>query len=185
MTRKVDIVSLAFIRIGQPPVNDLDSGGDYVASASKIYDTQYENALTDYDWGFARTVAQLTRLTASPPSATAWANAFQLPADCLTPRGVIPYSDYEVMSGRIYSNQNDLWLEYLYKPIEANLPSYFIDYLVIKLCADFCVLVTGKQSLQQQFLNMIPIAFNQASYKDSRAHPQHMIKDSPFTQVRN
>lgn len=184
MTRKVDIVSLSFIQIGEPPVNDLETGGQYIASASKIYDLKYPSALTSRWWGFSKNIQQLTRLVDVPATVTGWSYAYQLPADCLLPRRIYPRSSYEIMGDKIFSNETELWLGYSYKPIEAKLPSYFIDYLVAELCASFCVLVTGKQSLQKMYQDMIPHQFSVAAFKDSVAYPQQEIEDRPFIDVR-
>lgn len=184
MTRKVDIVSLAFIQIGEPPVNDLETGGQYIASASKLYDLKYPATLTSRAWGFAKNIQQLTRLADTPLTVTGWSYAYQLPADCLLPRRIYPRSDYEIMSDKIFSNEKELWLQYSYKPIEAKLPAYFIDYLVTELCANFCVLVTGKQSLQKMYQDMVHEKFSVAAFRDSVAYPQQEIQDKPFVDVR-
>ena len=45
MSFKVEVISLAFIELGEPPINDIDTGNPIHSAASQVYETILANEL--------------------------------------------------------------------------------------------------------------------------------------------
>ncbi|MEE9458267.1 MAG: hypothetical protein V3V84_00725 [Candidatus Bathyarchaeia archaeon] len=179
---KIQIISLAFTEIGKDPINDISEAGKAGAAIDLHYDLLLTNLLTGYPWRFSTTQVQLVKLTAEPLKE--WQYAYQLPADYLAAIDVIPHSDYKIFEKYIYSNLDELFLEYRFKPETPNLPGYFVELFKFELAKPLARFATVKREIKADIDKEWLRARNEAISIDQMSYPNRIIKDSKVIDSR-
>jgi hypothetical protein len=182
MATKISMCSNALLLIGHGTISSFTEGGAGALVASNLYDSSYENLLTLHRWRFASGKVSLSRLTATPLNE--WDYAFQLPANYMLINRVIPQSDYEIFEDKIYSNQQTLDLDYVYKPAESELPAYFVKLVEYYLASQFSVPVTDNSTKGQLYDGMYQNQLRQAKFADASSRPPDAIASTPLWAAR-
>lgn len=181
MVSKVTIISEAYNYLGQPSVNDLDTGNPRDAAVSGIYDTLYPSLLSTRNWSFALTHQKLAKIT-GPLDLVQWNSGYQLPTDpkWLRTYRTDPLTDFHMYGSVIYTNASALSIDYVFQPLEVNLPSYFVTLFTYSLTAKIAMLVTQMPSLVELWQREAGIAFSIATSIDSQNQPNRVISDLPY-----
>lgn len=146
MASKVEIISDAFINLGSQPVSSPQTDNPIYTAASDIYDRLLPAVLTLHTWRFAMKNFELTKLT-EPSPFERWQSVFEIPADTLLPYSTDPLSNYEIFGRKLYTNENEIKLEYIFQPSEADFPVYFTDAMILSLTARISMTVTQLSTL--------------------------------------
>lgn len=179
---RIQIESLAFTEIGKSPINDISEGGKAGAAIDLQYDLLLNKLLAGYDWRFNVGQVQLSQLTATPLKN--WTAAYQLPANYLAAIDVIPHSPYQIFEKKIYSNLDELFLEYRFKPETAELPDYFVDLFKFELAKPLARFATVKQEILTNIKEEWRISRSDAISIDRMSHPNRIITDSRVIDAR-
>jgi len=185
MSSKIDIASNALLLIGDEPINSFDEPGAGATAAANLYPDSYGMALSEHPWSFATKYQKLNRLAAVPDPLINFKFGYQLPTDLIRLWQIAPHSNYEIVDGVLYSNQNELLARYTYKPSETVLPPHFTKSLEFLLASQFSISVTESTTKHELFERKYLKAIAQARTIDSQSHPQTPIVDRPFVDVRN
>lgn len=178
----VEICSNALLLIGHNAISSFTEGGAGAQVASNLYDQTLESLLSYHPWRFAVGQVALARLVDVPVNT--WSYAFQLPTDFLRAIKVYPHGDYEIFEDMIYSNNDALDLDYLFRPEESRFPAYFTEALTYYLASKFSIPVTSNRALAETYNAKYMEALGQAMAADSQGRVPTAIVDSPFTDVR-
>jgi hypothetical protein len=181
---KLSLINNALILIGDVPLTSLTSGTRAQVVATSLYDNIIENELSKHRWGFARSIAELSKDVAAPVG-NEWQTSYTLPADMLALIKIDPSVPYQIINSNVYCNYSGtLFCDYIRKPSEVAWPAYFAKMIEYALAMDFAPSIRDSASsmeiLAQQYLN----ASRMARYTDSQQHPQVAIQDRPFINVR-
>jgi len=185
MASDIELASNALLLIGDNPISSFTEPGAGATAAANLYEDTYRGLLSLHPWTFALKEQKLNKLSQTPDSLTNFTSAYQLPTDHIRTWAMLPHSDYVVVGDKIYSNQNELLLRYVYKVAETSLPPHFTKALEYLLASDFAQLVTESTSKSEYFKRLFKDQLGSAMSIDSSGHPQMPIIDSPFTDVRN
>ena len=79
---KLSLINNALILIGDVPLTSLTSGTRAQVVATSLYDNIIESELSKHRWGFARSIAELSKDVAAPVG-DEWQTSYTLPADML------------------------------------------------------------------------------------------------------
>ena len=184
MASAVDICSSALVLIGTNPISSFTEPGGGAKVSSPLYESTLRRYLSDYYWGFATKKQTLNRLSQEPLNDYKY--AYQTPTDMLAIITVRPLrTQYAVVGEFIYSDQPDLDIDYLFRPVDEDMPAYFTKALEYKLASDFALAVTNNQGLSQTYEAKAQNEFAHARSIDARNAPPIPIVSSPFTDVRN
>jgi len=183
MATDIEICSNALIMVGHGPIASFTDGGAGANTATALYATTYESVLSQHRWRFASAKMALSKLTATPQNE--WSNAFQLPANYITTTKVYPVTDYEIFEDKLYSNADSIDIDYIFKPDESKLPSYFQRLLEFNLASIFAIPVTDNSTKAEEYRKMAEDQLKRARFTDSQARPTDAIVDSPFIETRN
>lgn len=181
-TSQLDIVSAALVLIGDKPLSDLTGPEVSATVANNIYESTYRAMLTQHRWRFAVGKKTLSRLVEAPLNH--WSNAYQIPADFLMAVGVRPNTDYEIFEDKIYSNQSDLALDYIYRVDESALPAYYVKALEYELAAQFSLSITDNRTYYELMRGEAVNHWRKARFADSAQRPNRAIESSPFITAR-
>lgn len=180
MASKIDVLSNALRKLGHASVSALDEDEPTIM-ASDAYEVIYPSLLVRHRWRFASKKAQLAKLTSSPINE--WANAFQIPTDCLQTIGTYPRAAYEIYGDKIYTNQGSLELDYIYAVNIGDVPAYFQRALEYAVAADVAEGMTSNTSLVQAMNDRAEHELMIAMGVDSQARPNVAIRSNPFLEA--
>lgn len=180
---EVDIISRALVLLGERPVSDItDDARDSIAKAVAMIDALYQEELSAHRWRFAAAKAQLSQVNAQPLNE--WRYVHQLPSDAVHVWRVYPATDYEIYGDRIYSNKQDIEVDYTFRPPYNKLPDYFTLLLTYRLAANLARTISGSNTKVQEWTQFYEVQYSRATFADSSRRPNRFIEDSPFTDVR-
>lgn len=182
MATAISMCSNALLLIGHSTISSFTDPGAGPQVASNLYDTTYENLLSQHRWRFAMAKRDLARLTSSPLNE--WQYAFALPSDYLTNVRVYPDVDFEIYENKLYANHKEVSLDYVFKPSEARLPPYFVKLMEFHLAAQFAIPVTDNTAKAEEYRRMYEDQLRRSKYIDSQARPSDGFVDAPFIEVR-
>lgn len=182
MSSDIDIASNALQMIGAEPISSFDDPGAGAAVAKALYEPLLRALLTRTYWRFAIKKQSLNKLSQTPLNEYKY--AYQIPTDCLKVEKVYVRSFYKVFRDLIYSNVDNLDIDYVYRVDTPALPSYFELAFTYHLAAEFSLSVTDDVNKNQLYSQKFFEALGAAYTADSQQNPQTPIQDNPFTDVR-
>lgn len=134
MLTKIDLCSMALLKIGEQPIQSLMDDTASATLCRTLFDTITDTLLAAYPWRFACREYTLTRNTDGN---------FLIPADVLR----VLRCNGDIIGNRIVSGSDNVSILAITRiPTEA-FPSYFISALVTKLAMEFCIPLTGDQTV--------------------------------------
>ncbi|MAN64441.1 MAG: hypothetical protein CMI60_21120 [Parvibaculum sp.] len=182
MATSISMCSNALLMIGHGTISSFTEGGSGAEVASNLYDSTFEALLTTHRWRFASAKSQLGQLTDTPLNDFDY--AYSLPSGYLFAIKAYPDVFYEIYENNVYTNSSSIALDYIFKPDESRLPSYFVKTLEYDLASQFAIPVTGNRSLAEIYTIKFENQLKRSKYVDSQSRPQVGILDAPFIEVR-
>ena len=180
---KIGLISKALVLLGEKPLESLNDRRYGATVGNNLFELIYEDELTSNRWRFAMKKGALSQLVAEPLNE--WQYAYQLPSDMLLPITTYPSSNYEIYADRIYTNNNEVELDYLFKPEISAIPAYFALLMAYALARDMVKPITESDNGVDIWRGKYNFQRNRAMFADAQGRPNKPITDSPFTQVRN
>lgn len=180
---KIGLISKALILLGELPLDSLSDDRYGATVGATLFELFLENEVQSGAWRFCEKKRAMSRLVDEPLNEFQY--VFQLPTDCLLPRGVWPRgTHYEIYGTHVYSDATVLDLDYLFKPEPSQLPAYFALLMVYKLASDMAKPITESDAHEKKWTK----AYNQqrsiALFADSQGRPGRPILDSPYVDSR-
>ena len=182
MATSIEICSNALNLIGHGSIASFTDGGAGANIADALYETTYEDLLSQHRWRFASAKVTLAQLTATPVNT--WDYAYQLPADYIIATTVYPNMDYEIYEDKLHTNSQTVDLDYVYKAPEAEMPAYFQRILEYLLASVFAIAITDNSNKAEEYRRMFDYNLRRARFTDSQSRPTKAIVDSPFIEAR-
>lgn len=179
---KIRLISDALVLLGEKPTDSLSVDRYGVTVGASLFERIYENELQSNRWRFAMKKRALSRLVDEPLNE--WQYAYQLPSDCLLPIGTYPSSQYEIYGDRIYSNNDEVELDYMFKPEITALPAYFTLLLTFSLAKNMIKAITESDAGVQIMTSKYNSQRNTALFADAQGRPNKPIRHNPFVQSR-
>lgn len=143
MPSPTEIANMAFAKIGQAPIDDIDDTSDNVARDAKlVYEDIVREVLRSHPWNCLKTRAVLAVNTAAP--SFGWSYSYTLPSQCLRVCTVNGYSttssyvqDYfEIESRDILTDADECKITYIqYSADTTKYDPLLIQAIVLKLGA--------------------------------------------------
>jgi hypothetical protein len=181
---KLAIINLAFNKLNKSSVNDLVNSGVFASSASNGFDLLYPSCISSKSWRFA-TKIQLLDVLPTPPPIAWWRYQLQMPSDYLAAVRTYPTIDFQIYQGNImYTNTQEVSLEYRFLPDPTRLPAYFVHYFAIIIAAWYADTVASDEKLSAKLLAEAQDQLGEALFTDSQSHPIHAMGLNPLTQAR-
>lgn len=179
---KIGLISKALVLCGETPLSSLTDERYGAQVGSNLFELIYETELQSNRWRFACAKKALSRLNATPLNEYQY--AFQLPTDMLLPIGVYPKTPYEIYADRLYTDNQSIDFEYMFKPEVGRIPAYFAVLLVYALAKDMVKPLTESDNAVGLLTAKYLAQRNRALYADAQGRPNRPMLDSPFTDVR-
>lgn len=184
--------NLALGELRAPAIADIDEDSPEARECKRFYQQCLNTLLERHDWSYATRVASLASLAINP-RVTEWGYAFALPADCATPRRLVPAGyygrfiwewpdDYRtrwrepfvIEAGVLYSNAAAAVLEYGTSDLaETVMPALFIDALSFHIAARLAVPLRDDRRMKSELLQQAEIVTQRAVADDRNRQAQH------------
>lgn len=182
----VGLCSRALVKIGASAIADFDDGTAEAAVAAALYDTARDALLSAHVWNFAVRLARLPRLADAPVAD--YAHAFQLPADHLravsagTGRG--RGLNYQIRERALCADATDVTLTYVARVGEADFPAFFVQALLARLAAEFCLPLTENASRADVLQKLAESEFRRARMIDGQQDQPAGFEDFTLIEAR-
>jgi hypothetical protein len=197
---KLSISSDALIMLGAAPLSSFSDGTDEAQVADRLYDDVRDTLIMQYPYSWTIKKTKLSRLADAPVNE--WKYKYALPGDILgNPKALFinggsggrPARDFEIYSGGLYTNYEQVWIDYQFLPEPAIFPQYFTRLLKTALAAEFAEPITDQitkaddchnRAYGAQTDNMRGGLVRVAINIDGADRPPQMIEEFALTDVR-
>lgn len=177
-----NIIQKALFQLG------IEQDENVLEKVNIIYTSTLQKALSCYRWNFATYTEELK--DRQEEINNKYKYSYILPKDFLILIDIFAdkqenclIREYD-LKDKLYTNNKNIYLKYIKKLEENNLPSYFTDYLEILLACELCYNLTGDVELLQICEAKKQEKFNIAKNIDSRQKQAYTFKNNPFISVR-
>lgn len=197
---KLSICSDALVMLGASPLSSFSDSTDEATIADRLYDDVRDTLIMQYPYSWTIKKVKLSRLASAPINE--WKYKYALPGDILgNPKAVFitssvggrPVRDFEIYSGGLYTDFEEIWVDYQFLPEPAIFPPYFVHLLRTALAAEFAEPITDQITKADYFYNraygspsenmrggLVRVAIN----IDGADRPPQTIQEFPLTDVR-
>ena len=154
MQTKVDLCSMALLKLGERPIQSL--ADDSVASqmARTLFDPVMDALIASHPWRFAMRTYELTETIDGD---------FVIPADVLR----IINAPGKISGTRIIAPNDKISVTALVRVAPESYPAYFVSLAVTKLAMEFCVPMTGDQAVFRMLAALYETEYTSAKFIDS------------------
>lgn len=198
----VTICSHALMLLGENTISSFTDGTIQANVCSELYPNIRDMVLTMYPWSFTIVKVDLARSSTAPINE--WSFAYPMPSDSLSmiPRAVFNSSavgaqpitaGWEVYGSEIFTDQNAITIDYQKRPLEAEMPSYFVQLLKYAIAMHIAEPVTDQLQKAQHWERIAygyPAEggrggyFRQAAATDGMGAGTSFIQDFPLIDSR-
>lgn len=154
MLTKVDLCSMALLKLGERPIQSL--ADDSVASqlARTLFDPIMDALIASHPWRFAIRTYELTETVD---------NDFVIPSDVLR----VIKAPGKISNGRIIAPGEKITITAMTRVSPESYPCYFVSLAATKLAMEFCVPMTGDQSVFRMLAALYETEYQSAKFIDS------------------
>lgn len=183
----IDISSRALLKVGARTISSFTDGTAEAEVAGSLYEICRDALLSAHPWNFATVQRTLAKL-GTPPVAD-YANAYQLPPDCIRAlsagqadrgRGLV----YRIAKRQLWTDADDVTLTYIFRPDEADFPPFFVMALVASLSAEFCIPLTDSTTRWEGLKKLAENELRRAKMIDSQEESTSALEDFTLIESR-
>ena len=182
---KVEIANYALAIMGVDPIMAFTDKTKVAQIINNVYEPTLKTVLSLHDWNFALKRVKLNTLATNQQS-DLWKYAYQETNDVLKIESLRDGNDnkinYEEFENVIYSNDNPVYLRYVYYAdgMETSFPPYFINVLVYRLLMNISLPLQGNPSLFQGYVALYEKALVEARGLDSIRGRKSVVNNSKW-----
>ena len=180
----IDIASRALILIGAEPITSFSSDTTEALVASNLYEDTVRTALCNTRWRFATNQFVMNRLSEKPTGR--FTAAYQIPSDNLMVHAVTVDDlilEYTLYGDKIFcdvSSTSEVVVDYTFRALEQNFPSYFTLAVQYALAASFAISIARDEQLAQLLDRKSMQLMQQAKTLDSQQQTTRKLTTSRF-----
>ncbi len=183
----IDLCSRALLKIGAYSIASFDEGTAEAEVAAGLYSTVRDTVLSAHPWNFATYQTTLPKL-ADPPLAD-FANAFQLPPDCIRvlsagTSGRGQGIRYKIKQRQLHADEDDVVLTYIARPDELDFPPFFDMALIAQLAVEFCIPLTDSTSRWEGLQKVADAELRRARLIDAQEETPPSVDDFTLLEGR-
>ncbi len=171
MTTKIDLCSMALLKLGEKPIQSLIDDSAAAQLSRTLFDTVIDSLLSMHPWRFACKAFELSRSADDD---------FIVPADIIR----VLKCDGEIIGNKIiYSGEKLSILAIVRTPVEA-FPSYFISLAATRLAMEFCIPLLADQTVFRMLVALYETELQSAKFIDSTTSCNTSIENFSLINAR-
>ena len=171
MLTKIDICSMALLKLGEQPIQSLSDDTAPSQLARTLFDTVSDTLIASYPWRFATDTIELSRC----PDGT-----FLIPPDALR----ILECPGKITGNKIIDSADVISITVLRRVAPEDMPTYFSSLLATKLAMEFCVPLIGDSNVFRMMVALYESEFQSAKFIDGTTASPQCIKDFSLINAR-
>ncbi len=171
MLTKIDLCSMALLKIGEKPIQSLTDDNASSQLARTLFDPVVNALLSLHPWRFATKELELVANTSGE---------FIIPADVLR----ILKSNGQVCGNKILSSAKKIKILAVCRVETECFPGYFISLAATKLALEFCVPLLGDQTIFRMLAALYETELQSAKFIDSATAPSSCIENFSLINTR-
>jgi hypothetical protein len=184
---RIDLCSRALLKVGAQTITSFDEGSAEAEVAASLYSTVRDAALCAHAWNFATYQTTLPKLAGAPVAD--FANAFQLPVDCIRvlsagTAGRGQGIRYKIKQRQLHTDADDVILTYISRPDELDFPPFFDMVLIAQLAAEFCIPLTDSTSRWESLQKLADAELRRAKLIDAQEETPPSVEDFTLLEGR-
>ena len=157
MLTKIDLCSMALLKLGEKPIQSFNDDTASAQVARTLFDTTMDSLLASHPWKFALKKFNLTKTS---------------DGDFLLPVEVLRVMDcdsllYQVGGDRINAPADKISITVIARTGAENYPSYFSNVAALQLAREFCMPLIGDQNLLRTIAALFESELRAAKFIDS------------------
>ncbi len=170
MLSKIDLCSMALLKLGESPIQSFTDDSATSQLARTLYDSVTDTLLSLHPWRFATQEISLMR------------NA---DGDFLIPSNVLRVlkTHGRIIGNRIISDASDITITALVRTSPDAFPGYFVSLVATRLAMEFCIPLTGNQSVFRMLAALFESELQTAKFIDSTTSASDALQD--FSLITN
>lgn len=154
MLTKIDLCSMALLKLGEEPIQSLTDDSATAQLARTLFDPVIDALIASHPWRFACKSFDLLRTLDGD---------FQVPAECIR----ILKCNGQIIGNKIIAHSDSISiLATVRVPVES-FPSYFVSLAATKLAMEFCIPLTGDQNVFRMLAALYETELQSAKFVDS------------------
>ena len=173
--------------LGATSIAAFDEGTAESEVAANLYPSLRDAILSSHPWNFATRQVWLARLEEGPVADHP--SAFQLPNDALRAisaghhargRGI----PYRILGRTLHCDASGIVLTYVARVAEETFPAFFVQALITRLAAEFCLPLTESTSRAEALHRLAEIELRRARTADAQEEAPKALEDFTLIEVR-
>jgi hypothetical protein len=171
MLTKIDLCSMALLKLGEAPIQSMTEDSAAANVARHLYDSTVDSLLASHPWRFAQEQYKLLKTSDGD---------FIIPSSVLR----ILKCDGEIIRNTIKYSGNVASVLAISKTNSENFPAYFASLAATKLAVEFCVPLTGDQNMFRTLAALYDSELRAARFIDSTMSASADISDFSLISAR-
>ncbi|MFQ6696072.1 MAG: hypothetical protein ACLRFP_03135 [Alphaproteobacteria bacterium] len=164
MFTKIDLCSMALLKLGEKPIQSWREDSAAAQLARTLFDPVVETLLAMFPWRFATQSLTLQRNSDGD---------FLIPANVLR----ILKCEGQINGNKIITNSDALEISAIVKTEPENFPGYFATLVAAKLAVEFCIPILGDVNILRIMTSLYESEYQSAKFVDSTLARQSNIDD--------
>ncbi|MBQ6109792.1 MAG: hypothetical protein IJL05_00210 [Alphaproteobacteria bacterium] len=164
MFTKIDLCSMALLKIGEKPIQSLSEDSASAQLARTLFDAVVDTLLSMFPWRFATQKITLTKNTDGD---------FVIPANVLR----VIKNEGKITGNKIISPTDTLEIIAVVRTEPELFPGYFATLVATKLATEFCIPLIGDVNVFKMMTALYESEYQSAKFIDSTTSNQANIDD--------
>ena len=171
MLTKLDLCSMALLKLGEKPITALNNDTAPAQLASTLYEPTMDALLAAHPWRFATQHITIEKNQD---------DEFIIPNNVLR----ILRCSGRVLGKKILSRANTVQMLAVMRVGAEDFPSYFVSLAATKLAMEFCIPLTGNQQTLRILISLYESEFQNAKFIDSTTDTNSHIENFSLINAR-
>ena len=157
MLTKIDLCSMALLKIGEKPIQSFTEDTAAAALARTLFDTVSDSLLSVHPWRFAMKKFNLTKTTDGD---------FLIPTEVLRVLNC-DATRYDIRGNRLMAAADAISVDTIARVGVESYPSYFVTAAATRLAMEFCMPLTDNQNTFNTLAALYESELRAAKFVDS------------------
>ncbi|MBQ2017151.1 MAG: hypothetical protein II208_01320 [Alphaproteobacteria bacterium] len=171
MLTKIDLCSMALLKLGEEPIQSLTDDSASAKLARTLFDPVIDALIAIYPWRFATADIELIRNSDEN---------FLLPSNVLRVLKV----PGRIVGNRVFSDAQTVTITALIRTSPDKFPAYFTSLAATRLAMEFCVPLLGDQTVFHMLVALYETELQTAKFLDSTSSANSSIGDFSLITAR-
>ena len=171
MLTKIDLCSMALLKIGEQPIQSLTDDSAPAKLARTLFDTVMDSVISAHPWRFATQTMDLTKNTNGD---------FLVPANVLR----VLKTSGRINGNRILCNGDTTTITAVVKTAPELYPGYFVSLAATRLAMEFCIPLMGDQTVFRMLVALYESQLQTAKFIDSTTSVNDSVTDFSLVNSR-